>query len=245
MQFPADVEFSEDEMRVSVGRGTGADLRRHGERDLGESEGKAEMILPRIPTKPLQRSRGAEGLGGAPLLPCSLAPLRGLSAYVLSTMLLWFAAMGVGCEIGHGIAPTERKTAEEMGTIRGKVTFLGTWPDSTAEVRVAVYGEYPPSNFFADLRAFSDPLPLETPACEYTVSLPPGTYEWVIVVWRKEGTFWGPESLIGTYCAGSDTTRPGAVTVVAGEELGGINITADFDRRGVLPPELEDIFGAL
>ena len=167
-----------------------------------------------------------------------------MRAYVLSTTLWLAAAIACGslcfqgCEIGHGIAPNE-------GTIRGRVTFLGTWPDSTAEVRAAVYVEYPPSNFFASLIAFSDPLPLGTPACEYTVSLRPGTYEWVIVVWRKEGAFWGPESLIGTYYAGSDTTWPGAVTVVAGEELGGINITADFDRKGVLPPELERIFGAL
>jgi len=104
---------------------------------------------------------------------------------------------------------------------------------------VAVYAEYPPSNFYL-IRGFSDPIPIGVSEYEYTVSLEPGMYEWIIVVWRKEGGFWGPESLLGMYYAASDTTHPGAVQIEPGGQVIGIDIVADFEKLGVLPPEVEE-----
>ena len=91
----------------------------------------------------------------------------------------------------------------------------------------------------------SSPFPLGISEHTYSVSLLPGAYEWVIVVWRKEETFWGPEGFLGMYYTPSDSTRPGAVLVEQGKEVSGIDITVDFAQMGVLPPELEDIIKSL
>ena len=142
---------------------------------------------------------------------------------------------------GKGIGPTP-KEVPEVGVIRGTVRFLGAWPDSTAEVRVAVYEEYPPSNFY-QIRAFSGPLPVGKDSVGYEIQLPPGVYRWIIVAWRGEGRFWGPDSFLGMYRDPEDPSRPGTVTLGPGEEVSGIDILADFSRRGELPPEVAEALG--
>ena len=141
---------------------------------------------------------------------------------------------------GKGIGPTP-KGVPEMGVIRGTVRFLGTWPDSTAEVRVVVYEEYPPSNFVFELKGWTDPLPLRKDSTQYEIQIYPGTYKWIIVVWLKIGGEWGPESFLGMYLDPQDPSRPGTVTVGPGEEVGGIDILADFSKRGQLPPEVIEV----
>lgn len=128
------------------------------------------------------------------------------------------------------------------GAITGTVTLAGAWPESTQEVRVAVYATYPPTNFFA-IKGYSEPFPLGASTYEYSVSLAPGTYQWVIVVWRAQGKFWGPEGYLGMYTATPDSTRPGEVAVVQGRALGGIDMAVDFARMGELPPEVEEMLG--
>ena len=140
---------------------------------------------------------------------------------------------------GKGIGPTP-KEVPELGVICGTVKFLGAWPDSTAEVRVAVYEEYPPKNFY-DVKAFSDPLPVGVDSTAYKVMVSPGTYGWIMVAWRGEGRFWGPESFLGMYLDPDDPSHPGEVTVGPGEEVGGIDILADFSKRGQLPPEVIEV----
>lgn len=130
------------------------------------------------------------------------------------------------------------------GTISGSVTFQGDWPENAEEVRVVVYQTYPPASFFL-MSGYSDPIPLGVSAHGYTVSLAPGTYEWVIVVWRPAGKFWGPdvfpEGYLGMYTSPSDTTRPGQVVVQQAKVSAGINIAVDFAHMGEVPPEIEEI----
>ena len=142
---------------------------------------------------------------------------------------------------GRGIGPIP-KEVPEIGVIRGTVRFLGVWPDSTAEVRVAVYEEYPPSDFY-EIRAFSDPLPIGADSARYEIRISPGIYMWIMVAWRAEGRFWGPESFLGMYHDPEDPSRPGTVTVDPGEEVRGIDILADFSRRGELPSEVAEALG--
>lgn len=151
-----------------------------------------------------------------------------------NTNLIVTSLLLVACGKGIGPAP---KNVPELGVIRGTVKFSGAWPDSTAEVRVAVYEEYPPKNFY-DIKAFSDPLPVGVDSTTYRVLVPPGTYGWIVVAWRGEGRFWGPESFLGMYLDPEDPSHPGKVTVGPGEEVGGIDMLADFSKRGELPPEV-------
>ena len=135
---------------------------------------------------------------------------------------------------GKGIGPIPK----DIGIIQGTLRFTGTWPDSTAEVRVAVYENYPPSNFVLELKGFSDPLPIGVDSTEYEVRITPGTYRWIIAVRLKVGGEWGPESFLGMYMDPADPSIPGAVTVGPGEEVRGVDFYADFSKMGQLPPEV-------
>lgn len=147
-------------------------------------------------------------------------------AIISVIIILIFAA---GCKIDHGLEPKQE-------SISGEITFLGTWPDSVEEVRAAAYAKIPVTEAdFYLIAGFSEPLPLGVSSCGYTVLIGPGTYEWIIAVWRAKDSFWNLESLIGTYYAPGDTTQPGTVTVGCGQEVEGIDIVADFSSPGELP----------
>jgi hypothetical protein len=143
---------------------------------------------------------------------------------------------------GVDVVADFEKLQEDTGSIRGRVTFRGAWSDSVEEVRVVVYADYPPTNFFL-IHGWSDAIPLGVSEYAYRISLMPGTYELVFVICRKEGQFWGPETVrgfLGMYVDPSDSMRPGVVQVRRRWDTTGIDIEADFDNMGVLPPELEE-----
>ena len=95
---------------------------------------------------------------------------------------------------------------------------------------------------------FSDPLPLGPDSATYScciTALRPGSYGWVLVVWKKLGLLTvntAPALLeaAGSYLDPADTTRFGTVVVPAQGGVQGIDIVADFGRmQGVgafLPP---------
>lgn len=145
--------------------------------------------------------------------------------------------------MNHGLKPPTVEQEEKQGSITGSVSFHGAWPDSTEEVRVAVYADFPSQAIdFYKIRAYSDYLPIESSECDYTVALDPGIYELVMVVLRKQGVGWGPNCFAGMYYSPVDTTRHGVITVESGQDIFGIDILVDLSRVGVLPPELEGIF---
>jgi len=54
-----------------------------------------------------------------------------------------------------------------------------------------------------------------------------GTYQWVIVAWRQEDSFWDFTSLLGCYhLPGAD--RPTSVVIGKGEIVANIDIEVDF-----------------
>lgn len=147
-----------------------------------------------------------------------------------------------------GLKPLRTSTTCLVG-ICGAVRFVGAVPDSTDYVRVAVYDSVPRSlDQLIAFAGFSDPLPLGSGTAQYAcciTPLAPGTYAWVLVVWKKVGVLdvnSAPALLevAGSYLDPADTTRLGAVAVPAGGGAGGIDIVADFGRMqsiaAFLPP---------
>jgi hypothetical protein len=123
--------------------------------------------------------------------------------------------------------------------ICGVVSFAGAVPESTDYVRVVVYRDFPTSiEQLTGFAGFSDPLPLGTDSARYRCcifTLEPGSYAWVLVVWKKLGELnltTAPDLLreIGSYLDASDTTRFGTVVVPASSGADGVNISADFGR---------------
>jgi hypothetical protein len=124
-----------------------------------------------------------------------------------------------------------------VAQICGTITFTGTIPDSTEWVRVVAYRTRPtaPQGLFT-FNGPSDALPYGNPTAEYRLSLPAGTYEWVLAVWKKIGTLnpdgSNADSLLkeaGSYRDPADTSQLGIVVVPA-TGVRSVDILVDFDN---------------
>ncbi len=116
------------------------------------------------------------------------------------------------------------------GAIEGTVHFEGAWPANTEFVRVAAFETVPQTQQdYFKVKGFTDPLPFGADEVAYHLSLPPGTYRWIIVVWKAKGTSLLQMKHIGTYLDPQDPSRPGTVEVPPGGVVTGVDIVASFD----------------
>lgn len=154
---------------------------------------------------------------------------RSIAAAAVTGIVL--TALGLACYRGHGLSPPEGTSG-----IRGNITFVGDWPDSTKEVRLVVLKNYPegmtdPDSLVAfvilNLASMSDPIPMNVDAYAYQLELDPGTYAWVLVVWLPEDLF-GIKELGAYYADPQNPVLPAPVTVTEGAMLENIDIIADF-----------------
>lgn len=142
----------------------------------------------------------------------------------------------LGCN--DGLAPREATCPPDFAGICGTVTFRGAIPDSTDAVYVVAYANFPANR--DDLFLFKpfppDSLPLANVSTSgqqsYRLSLPSGSYAWVLAAWKKVGAFnaTNPDSLLreaGYYRNPADTTQAGVV-VVSGVRTNGIDFVVDF-----------------
>lgn len=145
-------------------------------------------------------------------------------------------ALALGCD--SGLKP-EYTSAYCPTGICGTIHFTGAVPDSTEWVRVVVYPSIPANaSQLTSFVGFSDVLPLGVDSARYTcciLPLKPGTYGWVIVVWKKLGALdvtTAPDLLreVGAYQNPADTTQFGSVVVPGGGGIGGVNMVADYGR---------------
>ena len=157
--------------------------------------------------------------------------------FIIAAIIILFIIIVSGCYEGHGLEPEP-----PAGEIRGQVEFVGQWPDSTREVRVAVLKEYPvgishtnilklfnfvQNNYVAD----SDTIPRGSQYYNYSLELPPGEYAWILVVWFPDisNYFLGVKEL-GAYYEDPEQDYPSLVTINAGETVRGLDIRADFSN---------------
>jgi hypothetical protein len=150
--------------------------------------------------------------------------------------LLLLVAVVTAC--GGGLEP-EPICAPSLVGLCGTVRFRGTVPDSTDNVFIAAYLTFPQT--CTDLiNNRQPPIPGSVPYTDsvvaYSVPLSPGTYQWVLAVWKKVGTLTLTASdtallrVAGYYRNRADTTLPGVVTVSSGAAPGDIDFVADFDN---------------
>ena len=151
---------------------------------------------------------------------------------IIACIGLWLS-----CYKGHGLSPTVEESAS--AGIRGKITFVGAWPDSTKEVRVAVLKQYPqgmtdPDSILTfvlqNLAAFGDTIPRNVEQYDYEVPIEPDLYAWVLVVWFPDIPLYlfGVKELGAYYRDPDQIELPTPVNVVPGIVTPGIDITADF-----------------
>jgi len=147
-------------------------------------------------------------------------------------------ALAVACEDGLQPVPFQG--------VSGAVTYISDPdPDSTDWVRLAVYRELPQTEVgLLGFVAFSDTLRTEGPGNLYAVGLDPGTYEFLVVVWKERGN----ENLLtalraaGWYTAGGGAFDPPAsYTVEPDSETVEINVIADFANMLTIGEVLDSI----
>lgn len=149
---------------------------------------------------------------------------------------LWFlTALVAAC--GGGLEP-EPICAPGLVGVCGTLRFRGTIPDSTDNLFIAAYVTFPQTcNDLINNRRPLIPssVPYTNSIAAYSVELSPGTYEWVLAVWKKIGALTlSPADtallrVAGYYHHPSDSTLPGSVTVPNGASAGDIDFVVAFD----------------
>jgi hypothetical protein len=139
----------------------------------------------------------------------------------------------ISCYQGQGLSPPGN-----ISGIEGRISFIGAWPDSTKDVWVVVFKNYPEKitdelaliQFVLDNFVDSTAVPLLVNQYEYQMRLDPGVYGWILVAWFPdiENWFMGVKEL-GAYYKDPDLEEiPTSFNVESGIMLEGIDIVADF-----------------
>lgn len=152
-----------------------------------------------------------------------------------------------GC--GKGIEPEPEKTQEGFG---GRITFIGTWPDSITRTHLVVFKDplIMPSDFNAFNLAFvSLEIPFGITSFTYStldsalypvnVKLPAGTYSYVAVAQQKTLNLTLNRQdwfVAGAYFISGDSITPGIITIHSGEFKNGVDIICDFNNPPQQPP---------
>jgi len=143
--------------------------------------------------------------------------------------------VGLACD--GGLQP-EPICAPELVGVCGTVRFRGTVPDSTDNVFMAAYATLPQTctELIQTRQPFLPPaIPYTDSIAAYSVELPAGDYEWVLAVWKKEGTLTLTPAdtallrVAGYYRDAADSTQRGVVTVPGGGSAGDVNFRVEFD----------------
>ena len=116
--------------------------------------------------------------------------------------------------------------------------FHGTILDSTDSVFIAAYLNVPQTctELINNRRpVIPGSVPYRDSAAAYSVALSPGTYQWVLAVWKKIGTLTLSPSdtallrVAGYYRSPTDSTQRGVVTVPSGPAVRDIDFVVNFD----------------
>jgi hypothetical protein len=149
--------------------------------------------------------------------------------------ILLVAALVTAC--GGGLEP-EPICAPSLVGLCGTLRFHGAVPANTENVFVAAYINFPQS--CTDLINNRQPVipgsvPFTDSVAAYSIALSPGTYHWVLAVWKKPGALTLTPAdtqylrVAGYYRNPADSTQAGIVMVPNGAAAGDVNFVVHFD----------------
>ena len=151
-----------------------------------------------------------------------------------------------GCD--KGITPGE--PAGPAG-FEGKVTFIGTWPDSIKRTHVVVFKNpiLTSDDFFPPNLSFVvDSIPYSSSVYSFNslednyipiFQLAPGNYSYVVVAQSKTPDISLARKdwfVVGVYCINGDQNNPAALSILPGRVTNDVNITVDFNNPPPQPP---------
>ncbi|MGH7568385.1 MAG: hypothetical protein ACREL9_05330 [Gemmatimonadales bacterium] len=143
------------------------------------------------------------------------------------------AGLALACNDGLQPVPDPTACPASFLGICGTVQFQGAIPDSTDYVLLVAYEHFPQrrEDLFTFLPLIPPRLPLGGSTAFYRLRLPAGRYEWVLAVWKKQGTLspQNADSLLreaGYYREPLNPSTPGVVLVAGPTDS--IDFVVDF-----------------
>jgi hypothetical protein len=157
-------------------------------------------------------------------------------------IVIVIAIMGLpACD--HGIAPPA-EVLPAAGKINGTISY-SNWPEDLSSIRnlkVVVFTNFPPGNILEEVingkaivypPELNESLPKGVETTTYTMELPAGTYEYVVVAQQFGGLYdW---RAVGQYDTTPQDSLPTPIVVTGGSNMGNIDITVDFDNLPIQP----------
>lgn len=115
--------------------------------------------------------------------------------------------------------------------IRGRIHYTSPWPTNTEFMAVAAF-ETRPRNLldFLNVAAINISLPFNVEFFDYKLAIPPGTYRYVVVLWKAKGTSLLEFEELGFYETEPGSGMPAEVTVAKGDTARGIDVFVDFSK---------------
>ncbi len=158
--------------------------------------------------------------------------------------ILFFSFLVVlpGCD--HGLEPTRPVQPGFQGTI----SFRGTWPADTLEMRLIASQVWRPFNSFSDIIALlvntdsvkvypppsDNGLPMGRDSLVYNFTVPPSTYRYVALALRFGTNYFADWRIIGVYDGMNGSQIPAELVVPADRIVSGADILVDFNNP---PPQ--------
>ena len=115
--------------------------------------------------------------------------------------------------------------------LAGTITYEGTWPGNTELLGIAAYQTRPQTVFdFFRPAALNVSLPTGVTDYDYKLATPPGTYEYVAVLWKARGTGLLAFEELGFHEQPPGSGVPAPVTVALGDTTRGVDILVDLGK---------------
>ena len=115
--------------------------------------------------------------------------------------------------------------------IRGRIEYSGTWPDNTELMGIAAYAEQPQNLLeFFNVAALNISLPPKVDYFDYRLAVAPGTYQYIVVLWKARGTSAFAFVELGSHETAPGSGIPAAVTAAKGDTVRGVDIFVDLGK---------------
>jgi hypothetical protein len=166
----------------------------------------------------------------------------------IGILLLPIGVILFSCD--HGISPVP--LSSQQAGFSGKITFIGSWPDSIKRTFVVVFKDplLAPKDFnIFNIKFISQEIPFGTGVYYYstkdssvipgTLTFEPGEYAYVAVAQQSTDELslsrrdW---FVAGVYYNSGDTSQPGKLVIPEDTFIRNIDIICDFDHPPPQPP---------
>ncbi len=113
--------------------------------------------------------------------------------------------------------------------LTGRINYEVSWPDNAELMGVAAYQSRPSDRLgYFRMAALNISMPTRVDSFDYKFALPPGSYEYVVVLWLAQSANIFDFREIGFYETTPGSGEPGQIAIARGDTARGIDIVVDL-----------------